>query len=420
MLKADQIERSNDQSEQSQPDTGPPGKPPVDRRPELPAERRATPPIAPVTAKRPDATAIGADQRSSPHRRQLIRWMMFALLPVALAGGAYWYVTGGRFMSTDDAYVDADKVGVSTDVSGIVRDVDVHDNEHVLAGQVLYRLDPLQFRIALNNAKANLAEIALTIDAMKQDYKRMLSDVAAEQAQVDLDQINYNRQSALLRSDTVSHATFDNAHYALLNDKSKLEALKRQAATQLARLDGNADIETTQHPQYLQAKAKVEEAQRELDHTVVKAAFAGIVTNVPSIAPGKYLAASVTAFYLVDSDHAWVEAEPKETEMTYVRPGQPVTVTVDTYPDVQWHGTVASISPAGAQEFQLLPAQNTSGNWVKVVQRIPLRVRIDTSGPGAPPLQAGMSVEINVDTGHARGLRHLLTALFNHSDRSAS
>ena len=133
---------------------------------------------------------------------------------------------------------------------------------------------------------------------------------------------------------------------------------------------------------------------------------------MPAIAPGKYLAASTTAFYLVATDHVWVDATPKETELTYVRPGQPVTVTVDTYPDAEWHGTVESISPAAAQQFSLLPAQNTSGNWVKVVQRIPMRVRVDTSDESLPPLRAGMSVEVDVDTGHARGLPHFLTALF--------
>jgi membrane fusion protein (multidrug efflux system) len=337
-----------------------------------------------------------------------------------MIAGAYWYVTGGQVMSTDDAYVEADKVGVSTDISGIVQDVDVRDNQPVTAGQVLYRLDPRQFQIALDNAKANLAETALSIDAMKQDYKRMLSDVAAEQAQVALDQLTFDRQNNLLASGTASQAMFDQAHYTLLNDKSKLESLRQQAATQLARLGGNADIETTQHPQYLQAKAQVDEAQRGLDHTVVKAPFAGIVTNVPSIAPGKYLAASVTAFYLVATDHAWVEAEPKETQLTYVRTGQSVAVTVDTYPDVTWHGTVESISPAAAQEFQLLPAQNTSGNWVKVVQRIPLRVRVDTSEAGLPPLRAGMSVEIGVNTGHARGLPHFLPTSDRHHDGAAS
>src|SRR4029077_16850057 len=139
----------------------------------------------------------------------------------------------------------------------------------------------------------------------------------------------------------------------------------------------------------------------------------GIVTNVPSIAPGKYLQASTTAFYLVATDHLWVDASPKETELTYVRPGQPVTVTVDTYPGVEWHGTIESISPAAAQEFSLLPAQNTSGNWVKVVQRIPMRVWLGTSDKNQPALRAGISVEVNVDTGHPRGLPQFLAALFN-------
>ena len=345
-------------------------------------------------------------------RRNWLRRSLFALLPLALIIGGHWYVTGGQIMSTDDAYVDAEKVGVSTNVSGIVKEVNVTDNQHVAAGQVLYRLDPRQFQIALDNAKANLAQTALTIEAMKQDYKRMLSDVAAQQAQVDLDQTNYNRDVMLLRSGTVSQAIYDQAQSTLESDKSKLESLRQQAQVQRARLAGNPDIAVTQHPQYLQVQAQVEEAQRELDHTVVVAPFAGIATNVPAIAAGKYLAASTTAFYLIDTDHVWVDATPKETELTYVRPGQPVTVTVDTYPDAEWHGTVESVSPAAAQEFSLLPAQNTSGNWVKVVQRVPMRVRVDLSDKNLPPLRAGMSVEVNVDTGHARGLPYFFSALF--------
>jgi membrane fusion protein (multidrug efflux system) len=336
---------------------------------------------------------------------------LFALLPLAFAAGAYEYVTGGQIMTTDDAYVDTDKVGISTDVSGIVQDVDVTDNEHVAAGQLLYRLDPSQFQISLDNAKANLAQTALTVDSMKADYKRMQQDIAAQQAQVDLDQVTYERNAALLKSASVAKATFDQTTATLQSDRAKLASLQQQAQVQLAKLAGNPNIPTDQHPQYLQAKARVDEAQRELDHTTVKAPFAGTVTNVPTIAPGKYLQASTTAFYLVDTDHVWVEANPKETELTYVRPGQPVTVTVDTYPDIEWHGTVQSVSPAAAQEFSLLPAQNTSGNWVKVVQRVPMRIRVDATDKDLPPLRAGMSVEASVETGHARGLPHFLKAL---------
>jgi membrane fusion protein (multidrug efflux system) len=378
-------------------------------REEMP-DVREVPPVAPAAPKQPHAK-----EKRPRSRRNWVRWGLFGLLPLALVVGGYWYVTGGQVMSTDDAYVEAEKVAISTDVPGIVKEVDVAENQYVVAGQVLYRLEPRRFQIALDNAKASLAQTALTIDAMKQDYKRMLSDTAAEQSQVDLDQTNYDRDALLLRSATVSKAVYDQAQSTLEVDKNRLESLRRQAQVQLARLAGNPDIPVTQHPQYLQAQAQVDEAQRELDHTVVKAPFAGLVTNVPAIAPGKYLPASTTAFYLVDTDHVWVDATPKETELTYVQPGQPVTVTVDAYPNAEWRGAVESISPAAAQEFALLPAQNTSGNWVKVVQRVPMRVRVDTSDKKLPQLRAGMSVEVNVDTGHARGLPHFLTALFGRS-----
>jgi membrane fusion protein, multidrug efflux system len=372
----------------------------------VPAERGDKPEAPPVAPARPPSdlrARISAAKTLRFDRKLWLRRGLFGLLPLALVIGGIWYVTGGQIMSTDNAYVNAETVGISTDVAGIVQDVDVHENQHVTEGQVLYRLDPLQFQIALDNAKANLAQAALTINSMKVDYKRMLSDVAAQQAQVDLDQVNYNRALMLLNTNTVPQANYDQAKANLDSDKAKLESLRQQAAAQLAKLGGNTDIPTEQQPQYMQIDAQVAEAQRELDHIVVRAPFGGIVTNVPAIAPGKYLAASTMAFFLVDTDHVWIDSNPKETELTYVRPGQPVTITVDTYPGVEWHGSVESISPAAAQQFSLLPAQNTSGNWVKVVQRIPMRVRVDTSDASKPPLRAGMSVEANVDTGHARG-----------------
>jgi membrane fusion protein (multidrug efflux system) len=368
---------------------------------------------APDTKNKPSGPAswgddIGKLKRKLPtSRRERVRWMLFGLLPIALIIGGLWYVLGGAIMSTDDAYVDAEKVGISTDVAGIVQSVEIKDNAHVDAGQVLYRLDPRQFQIALDSAKANLAQIALNVDAMKQDYQHMLSDAAAAQAQVDLDQLNFNRQDMLLKTGTTSQALYDQAKYTLANDKAKLESLQQQAKVQLAKLGGDPNTPIDKLPQYSQAQAQIDEAQRQLDHTVVKAPFAGIATSVPSIAPGKYLAASTTAFYLVDTDHLWIAANPKETELTYVRPGQPVTVSIDTYPGVTWQGAVESVSPAASQEFSLLPAQNTSGNWVKVVQRVPMRVRVDISDKTKPPLRAGMSAVVDVDTGHARGLPRL-------------
>jgi membrane fusion protein (multidrug efflux system) len=242
-----------------------------------------------------------------------------------------------------------------------------------------------------------------------------------QQAQYDIDYYDreFRRQQELLRQSVASQATFDTAHRNLQNAQQKLASLNQQLAAIAANLNGDPNIPVEQHPRYLDAVAQRDEAARQLAHTVVRAPFAGIVTNVPAIAPGKYLAASTTAFHLVDTDHVWVEASPKETQLTYARPGQPVTVTVDTYPNAEWHGVVESIDPAAAQQFSLLPAQNTSGNWVKVVQRIPMRVRIEENDKTLPPLRAGMSVEVDVDTGHARGLPHFLAALFGRAQRGA-
>src|SRR5882672_5718386 len=203
-------------------------EPPPQEQPERPIERSSEPEKAPPL----------------PRRRRL-RWALFALLPLALISGGYWYVTGGRVMSTDNAYVEADKVGISTDVSGIVTQIDVTENQHVEAGQVLYRLDPRQFQIALDSARANLAQVALTIDSMKQDYRRMLSDVAAQQGQVGLDQATYDRYTTLVRTDAVSKANYDQARFTLEVDKNKLESLRQQAQVQLARLAGNPDIPVT-------------------------------------------------------------------------------------------------------------------------------------------------------------------------------
>jgi membrane fusion protein (multidrug efflux system) len=203
-----------------------------------------------------------------------------------------------------------------------------------------------------------------------------------------------HRQQYLSQEHVASEQTFEAARRNEDNARQKIVSLTQQLASVAANLNGDPNAPLEQHPR--------------LDHTTVRAAFAGIVTNVPSIAPGKYLSASTTAFYLVASDHVWVDSNPKETQLTYVRTGQAVEVTIDTYPHTRWRGAVESISPASAQQFSLLPAQNTSGNWVKVVQRIPLRIRIETTDTHMPPLRAGMSVEIAVHTGHRRGLPRYL------------
>jgi membrane fusion protein (multidrug efflux system) len=365
-------------------------------RRDLPGE---TTPEAPAETAAP---ATVAAQHPAPRRRR-VRLVLFALLPVVLIVGLYAYAVGGTVMSTENAYVRADMVALSTDVSGIVAAIPVHDNQSVAAGDVLFRLDDLPFRLALQRAEAQVGTVRNDIEALKASYRDMQAQIAQAEIDVAFFGREVTRQQQLIARNFTAQVTLDQAQRNLQNARQKVASLNQQLAGIVANLSGNPDIASEQHPRYLEAVAQRDEAARQLAHTVVRAPVAGIVTNVPSLQPGQYLAAATPAFSIVSSDHVWIEANPKETELTYVRVGQQVDVTVDTYPDDSWTGTVDSVSPASAASFSLLPAQNSSGNWVKVVQRIPMRVRLETPA-GKPPLRAGMSVIVRVQTGHSRGL----------------
>jgi len=344
-------------------------------------------------------------------KRSLRRPLMFALLPLVLIVGGYFYVTGGAVMSTDNAYVQADMVGLSTDVSGIVTEVLVHDNQKVAKGDVLFKIDDLQFRLALDRAEAQIGNTRNDLVALQASYRNMQAQIDQAQKDVDFNMVNFKRQEQLVANNFTPRATFDAARNTLEGSQQKLVSLQQQLAGLAANLNGDPAAPIEDHPKYKDAIAARDEAARQLAHTIVRAPFAGIVTNVPSLQPGQYLAAAATAFNIVSTDRVWIQASPKETELTYVKPDQKVTVDVDTYPGERWAGRVDSISPASASSFSLLPAENTSGNWVKVVQRIPLRIHVNNA-PGKPPLRVGMSVEVNIDTGHARGIPSFITDLF--------
>ncbi len=363
--------------------------------------------------QRAEASRRAAEQRGRERRRRHIRWALYLLLPVVLIVLGYFYVTGGAYMTSNDAYVQADTVGVSTAVSGLVQKIDVRDNQHVAAGQPLFDLDPAPFRYALAQAEANLANVRDQIAALKQNYLNLNAQIAQAQDRVAYAQRTFARTQALAQQRYATQAALDQARYQLQTAEQTLASDRAQQAAIVADLDGQPNIPVAQHPLYRQALAQLDQAKWNLDHTVVRAPYAGIVTNVPSLQPGMYLTASSPGVSIVADRSPWIEAQVKETELTHVRPGQPATVTVDTYPRLTWHGTVASIGPASSSQFSLLPAENTSGNWVKVVQRIPLIVHIDPRANRAnPPLRAGMSAEISVYTGHENGFPHFLTALF--------
>lgn len=369
------------------------------------------PQVCAATAPQPISSGPANTLPEPSASRLNMRRGLFLLLPITLLALGALYVLGGQVISTDNAYIQADHVGVSTDVAGIVEAVEVTDNQLVSKGQVLFRLRPEPFEIALKNAEAQLGEVRNQLMNFKASYAQAQAEITQAQSEIPYYEKNLARLNTLVSISAVSKTQYDDAKHNLQTTQQKVAVAKAQAQATLAQLSGNVDLPLEQQPRYMQAQAKVDEAQRNLKNSVVVAPFAGIVTHVDSLAAGAYLQPPQSGFSLISTEHVWVAASPKETELTHMQPGQPVVINVDAYPGVTWHGTVDSISPASSSSFSLLPAQNTTGNWVKVVQRIPVRIRIDDAS-GKPPLRHGMSVEAGIDTGHARGVPELLSSLW--------
>lgn len=370
-------------------------------------------------AKRLEGSIEAGGEAPSPQpakarKAALTRPLLFALLPVALVAGGYFYVTGGQVMETDNAYVQAATVGVSTDVAGTVVEIDVVENQAVKKGDVLYRIRPDSYRTALEGAQAQLGTVRNQVLTLQASYAQALAQIEQAKADIPFYEAQFRRQQDLQASSAASKQAFDQAKHDLDAAHQKVVVAQANAQAMLAQLGGDASLPVEKNPFYLQAQSAVDNARRDLGDTVVRAPFDGVVTNVDALQRGAYLNASQRAFNLVSTRDVWVEATPKETELTYVKPGQAVEISVDTYPGVTWTGRIETISPASASSFSLLPAQNSSGNWVKVVQRIPMRVSIDPA-PGKPTLRVGMSAVVSVDTGHARGLPDFVAGWFGQA-----
>jgi membrane fusion protein, multidrug efflux system len=352
-------------------------------------------------APSPEKAAAARPRRKG---RSIVRGILLIGVPIlALAVAGYFYATGGRYVGTDDAFTKADTVPVSADVSGRIIEIDVIDNQLVKTGQVLFRIDPETFRIALAKAEGKLSQTRDTILALQATYRQKQADLRATQAQLTFAQSNFARQSALAAQGYAAKATLDDMRRALDMSNQQVDSDKQAIAAIVAQLDGDPEKPLEQQSAYLQALAERDQAALDLRHTVVMAPFDGTVGQVPSLQVGMYLNAGTQAFNLIQTGHIWIEANMKETDLTYVRPGQPATVTIDTYPDRRWTAKVASVSPASGNETSILPPQNATGNWVKVVQRIAVRLEL-VPGEDNPPLSTGMSVVVSIDTGHRRSL----------------
>jgi membrane fusion protein (multidrug efflux system) len=348
------------------------------------------------------------NNRFSSNWRQMLRApLMIAVPALAAVVGLYLYAIGGRIVSTDDAYVQAARTSISGDVPGRVVEIDIHDNQVVKAGQVLFKLDDRPYRIAVEDAEAQLASARLKVEAAKATYRQRQADLQAVKDTLDYQTREFERQKRLLASGIASQSQYDSASHALQEARQRVAATAQQIAALLADLAGDADIPLDRHPQVQQAQAALDRARLNLSYTIVAAPEDGMVTKVEQLQVGDYVNTAQPLFALVSTTRLWIEANFKETDLTHMRPGQAATIDIDTYPDRRFPGHVASLSPGTGSTFSLLPPENATGNWVKVVQRLPVRIELDPL-PKDVPLQAGMSVTVEVDT-HQR--RHLLTLI---------
>ncbi|BBK35846.1 hemolysin secretion protein D [Allostella sp. ATCC 35155] len=337
-------------------------------------------------------------------RRRLRRLFLMVVVPSLAAAGAFaLYLNGGRYVVTDNAYIRADKVTVSTDISGVVTAVLVAENDAVVPGQPLFRFDAEPFELAEAAARANLGAVLAEIRTMQANYRQKVEEIRLADADAAYQEREFQRQSELGRRGVAAASVLDQARIAYARARQRAAAVREEAAAVLASLGGSPAADPAGHPRALQARAQLDRTLRERRRTLVTAPAAGIVVSVGALQPGEYLEAGKPAFTLVRTDHLWVDASPKETDLTHVALGNPATVTVDTYPGRTWTARVESLSPASGAEFAILPPQNASGNWIKVVQRIPMRVVVEPQ-PDGPVLRSGMSAVVTVDTGRERTL----------------
>lgn len=340
-------------------------------------------------------------------KRRLNRVILLIVIPaIAAIVVGIMYMKGGRYVETDNSYIKAEKVPVSSEVAGRVKEVLVHENQSVTANQVLFRLDPAPFQVAVAKAEARLAQAGSDLAALKAGYREKQAEITLAQTSYNFAMKDQQRKADLMAKHYISSSQFDEARQQTALATQQI-AVQQQDLRRIAEtLGGGVDTPVERHPAYLAALADLAQAKLDLSRVEIRAPAPGIVTKPPK--QGQFLTTGSTATALVVSDNVWIEANFTETDLTYVHPGQPVTIHVDTYPGVEWKGVVDSLSPATGAEFSVIPAQNATGNWVKIAQRVPVRIRIETI-KGKPELRAGLSTSVEIDTGHRRhlpGLSH--------------
>jgi membrane fusion protein, multidrug efflux system len=331
-------------------------------------------------------------------RLQRLRFTLMVVVPVlVIIAGVCLYFLSGRYESTDDAYTQAAAVSVSSNVSGRVIEVDVRDNQFVKQGTTLFRLDDRPLRITVNEAAARLASAKLRVVSLKSTYRQRQSDVLAAEQSMAYEQSEYERHERLLKSGIVSRAQYDQASHARDTARQQVAGAKQQLGAVAAELASNPDIDPDRHPDVQEAQAALDRANLNLSYTVIMAPSDGVVTKVEQLQVGDYINAATPLFSLVSNQDVWIEANFKEAQLAGMRIGQSASIKIDRYPGKDFNAVVVSMSPSTGSQFSMLPPENASGNWVKVVQRIPVRLHLANADPSIF-LQAGLSANVSVDT----------------------
>lgn len=345
-----------------------------------------------------DGTQITVPDR----RKRLRRLLMLAAPAIVLIGASYVYLTGGRYESTENASLQTGMVAISPTVPGRVLSIEVEENQVVEKGQVLFRIGPESYQAAVAQAEAQLADARTDVGSLQADYREALAQVRVAEARYAFAQGESARQGSLLKEGISSRAQYDSAVTEARTARDAIGAARAKAESLRASLSGNVGGPVEQQPDVRKAASQLATARIDLRDTVVRAPLSGIVTRVNQLQVGNYVQPGRPVFMLTGKKF-WVQANFKENQLRYMRVGQPATIEVDAFPDHKLEGHVESFSPGTGSSFSILPAENATGNWVKVVQRLPVQIAIDDA-PADLPLSSGLSVEVEVDTGHKRNL----------------
>jgi membrane fusion protein (multidrug efflux system) len=359
---------------------------------------------APESKTSPDANTEApakSGRFARPTGKRLRNLLLIGIPALAIIVGGGLYLMGGRYISTDNAYVGAQKVLITPDISGKVINVAIKEGQHVNAGDILLSLDSQPYQLALDQAKAKLAVSKVDYEKLKTNLTALTSMSDLGKKAVELKQRDVDRKNKLFSSQAGSQSDLDTAVGALVTAQQLSQFTDQQRDTTLSQLLGDPTLPLDKFPEYAQAKAALDNAQRDLDHTTLRAPIAGTATQVDNIQLGRFVAAGGPILSVIDDQAPWVDANPKETDITYLRVGQKVTLDVDSFPDHTFKGAVIAVSPGTGAQFSILPAQNATGNWVKVVQRVPVRIAFDKK-EDLRFLRSGMSVNVEIDTGHSR------------------